>query len=1072
MGVCVGVQRWRAAAAWRCDGTPLRAFNMYMLTALHVSAPPPPLPLSSCRSHLLQLQPTAPSIHKLHNAHPHPHAHHLLSAFHPPLPLPLQLEAQSTSTSATELCRALCAIVQLGGKPTHLLANSLVIKTQQQLLSAPPPAAAAGGHEGGTPSSPDVLIAGVPAADFAAALWACAAAGAAAGGAKPGLKLPPNWTAAAVKQLSAEAEAVQLPPAALYHTLFAAAAWGVTPPPRPLLLALQGVRGEEAEDISALLLRDYERGGSSAVLNQVSAYLAQQQQQQQHDDDMASTNGSVAPAAPGAAAAAGIRGDKGAEASAFASAAAQLLVKWVAHQHTTAAAARAQGTSQLDQQQLLQGLQERVQELQRAVQQQQQQNGGSSSAPAASVAALGDVAHLLDPLPWCRLIKGIAYLQQQQQQQQQGQGQGQEQWAVSDVEGLQDVVRSAAAAVQATPQEAATSAAAAEWPTLLAALVQLQLPINQDWLSAVMAALDAAAAAVGGAGRGHVRKGYNWFRDAVPADVLAYLQALAELHHQQQQSVSLVQCSALCNSLAVKLKQQQLQLQEQQQALLLVLLAQTCGTAAEAAANSSTGSISTAVRQQLLQLKQQLQAVFAAGLPRILAWVGSSSGGVLPLSPDLTTELINVIAYLGCSLEDLGISSSSSSSDSGSSGSKAAGKQKGAGVVTPAAAAAADDVGGEAAAAPSQSQLGCLALLGVAFEAVAAAGTAAAAVADDGSAQADLLSALWLLHALPESAVPDSLQQQAFAVTTTHLSQQEAHLSPGDAARFFVHTAKLALATDPSLQQHDVFPDASLGGIFAQLLQDAEADWGHETVTTSELVQLPKLAMKLGFEVPEPELYTAAVYARLQQLAAGPTGEVLAVSRRGCGPVELLAAVCWLVMETRPGTPGDTTLDGLHALVNADSSSSTDGDSDSSSSSTAAGETPAEAEAAAAAASSKFREMFTATSTAIRPHLASLSGPQLVELAHAFVMGGMVQEEAWGQVWDRLAKPQELAGLNPGQQLALLCVISRLHTLAKMEGQEGLGEEIVGKMLKVGGVRDASRVCVWREVNRGVGAGG
>jgi hypothetical protein len=84
----------------------------------------------------------------------------------------------------------------------------------------------------------------------------------------------------------------------------------------------------------------------------------------------------------------------------------------------------------------------------------------------------------------------------------------------------------------------------------------------------------------------------------------------------------------------------------------------------------------------------------------------------------------------------------------------------------------------------------------------------------------------------------------------------------------------------------------------------------------------------------------------------------------------------------------------------------------------------------------------------------------------------MVQEEAWGQVWDRLAKPQELEGLNPGQQLALLCVISRLHTLAKMERQEGLGEEIVGKMLKVGGVRDASRVCVEREVNRGVGAGG
>jgi hypothetical protein len=801
------------------------------------------------------------------------------------------------------------------------------------------------------------------------------------------------------------------------------------------------------------------------VLNQVSAYLAQQQQQQQqqHDDDVASTNGSVAPAAPGGAAAAGIGGDQGAVASAAASAAAQLLVKWVAHQHTTAAAAaaRAQGTSQLDPQQLLQGLQERVQELQRAVQQQQQQqqqqqNGGSSSAPAASVAPFVDVAHLLDPVPWCRLIKGIAYLQQQQQQQQQ-QRQGQEQWIVSNVEGLQDVLRSAAAAVQATPKEAATSTAAAEWPTLLAALVQLQLPIRQDWLSAVMAALDAAAAAaVGGAGRVHVRKGFNWFRDAVPADVLAYLQALADLHHQQQQSVSLVQCSALCNNLAIKLKQQQ-QLQEQQLTLLLVLLAQSCGTAAEAAAKSSTGN-STAVRQQLLQLKQQLQAVFAAGLPRVLAWVGSSSGGELPLSPDLTTELINVIAYLGCSLNDLGISSSSSS-DGGSS-SKAAGKQKGVGVVTPAAAAAAADVGGEAAAAaaaaaaaPSQPQLGCVALLAAAFDAVAAADTTAAAataVADDGSAHADLLSALWVLHALPESAVPVSLQQQAFAVTTAHLSQQEAHLSPGVAARFFVHTAKLALTLNPSLQQHDVFPDASLGGIFAQLLQDAEADWGHETVTASELVQLPKLAMKLGFEVPEPELYTAAVYARLQQLAASPAGEVLAASRRGCGPVELLAAVCWLVMETRPGTPGDTTLDGLHALVNADSSSSSsDGDGDSSSSSTAVGETPAEAEVAAAAASSKFREMFTATSAAIRPHLASLSGPQLVELAHAFVMGGMVQEEAWGQVWDRLAKPQELVGLNPGQQLALLCVISRLHTLAKLEGQEGLGEEIVGLMLKV-----------------------
>jgi hypothetical protein len=228
----------------------------------------------------------------------------------------------------------------------------------------------------------------------------------------------------------------------------------------------------------------------------------------------------------------------------------------------------------------------------------------------------------------------------------------------------------------------------------------------------------------------------------------------------------------------------------------------------------------------------------------------------------------------------------------------------------------------------------------------------------------------------------------------------------------------------------DAVPDPEIGGILAQLLQDVESDWS--LITAADLVLLPRTMSKVKLEVDQREQYAAAVYIQLQRLGQATSAEVAAASKQGSGPVDLLYALCWLVMESRPGDAGDTTLNGLAAVVHSGDSSSSE-----------------EASAAAADHGAKLREMFELTAAVTRPILPSLSGPQVVDLAHMCVMGAMLDQDCQCELLKRLTKPQAMQGLSPGQQLALLCVVERLQALVMQEGKQEAAELCVAQLLKV-----------------------
>lgn len=335
-------------------------------------------------------------------------------------------------------------------------------------------------------------------------------------------------------------------------------------------------------------------------------------------------------------------------------------------------------------------------------------------------------------------------------------------------------------------------------------------------------------------------------------------------------------------------------------------------------------------------------------------------------------------------------------------------------------------------------------LLEVTLAAFAAEKPAAAtpeAMAGHRAQHTDLLSALWLLDALPADAVPQELQQQAAAIVKSHIAQQEVTMCPGNAAQFFLHATSLALALNTDLAKHDVIPEPGLGGVLVQLQQDIEADWEHHSITPSQLAQLPQRMMKFKLEPQKPDAYVTAVAAQLKAMSVQPSASVAAAAKRCCGPVELLYAVCWLLMENEPGQAGDTTLSGLDKFVKVRDSTASSSD-DSGDSSDNASSSAAESSATISPKDAQIlRDMFAAAAAAARPILSSLSGPQLVDLVHVFYMADLPEvlgSQIWKEVFGRLASPQDLAGLKPSQELALLCVMLRVQRMALAGQQEQL----------------------------------
>jgi hypothetical protein len=604
-----------------------------------------------------------------------------------------------------------------------------------------------------------------------------------------------------------------------------------------------------------------------------------------------------------------------------------------------------------------------------------------STAMQASGDGSQGLGEVLEPAKWAAFLKALAVADTQQQQQQ---GVG----GLLCVDGMQGLVQAASACVQAHPSSTAT--AASDGPATLVALLQLQLPVEPDWLRHLTANMDTAAATGGAGGAKGAGSKASWYKQAAAAVVLAYLQALAVL----QQAPSLVQCDALVNSMAVQSKLQQLQPHEL--ALLLVLLAQGCSAALAASSGSSgPGHRSGHDGKSPLDYVRGVQAVYAAGLPAVLSAV--HAGVELPFK--VVQGLINATAWLDCDLQELGISSSGSSS-------KGAKQQ---------------------AAAAAELLLGCIGLTSASIAATAAS-SAIGAVTGEGDTQishGDVTSTLWLLNQVHScSPVPQAVRAQALAAAQAYLSLQELPLPPGDAARLFSQVGTLALSLTPGLAEYDAIPDPDLGGVLVQLQQDMEADWGHASMTAAELVQLPQLMSKFKLEVERPEQYAAAVYGQLQEMDAAPQAAVTAASHKGRGPMELLFMLCWLLMEGRSGRPGDSTLQGLDQVTAAAHGN------DSSSSTSTAGDVqpdPTDVDITPAAAQ-QLCDLIALAKGVTLPILSSLSGPQVLDLAHVLLMAKAASSQEVALIWamlvDRLSKPQELAGLTPSQHLALLALLA------------------------------------------------
>lgn len=840
--------------------------------------------------------------------------------------VPVQLDAKVPEANSTNICAALRSLRQLGAKPTPLMANALVIKTQQQLAAAPTAqtGAVTDGGQGqqavgstraavGTGASP-VLPGGLAAADLAAAVWALASAG---------LRLPPTWCTTAVKQLAAVAADLALP--AMLHTLYAAISWHINPLPKPLLASVQRSLDAQQQQLEQLLPAEQLGVIASGLLSAGQAVPE------------ALTPYLPAGAAKAVAVAGALTGGQ-------------------------SFAERAAGAR----------LAEAVwQEARRVL-----KDGGSLDAGIVQAAAAGlkeqpqaALASYLKPVSkWADVLQALAQHQVQVQQQQQQQSEGGHASQVGgDLLALPDVSEWLQAVTAAVQQAAATAQSSNGGPTVLVALAVLRADVQPAWLAALTADLDSQAGSKS-----------SWFKQAGVQQVLWYLQGLSAAGRE----VSLSQLEGLAKHMPSRLHT----LSAQDLLALLQLL-----PAAQVHAEAQPQQVQQVRRQQ-----QCTDELVAATLPVLLAAMESGQ-----LQQSQAQLLVAGLARLGCTSLMTGSSSSSSSSNSSNTGAKKRAS------------------GGNSSSQPLTAEQ-ALQLLQLSLS------------SPDSSNSISSGGVFFLLGCmqLATLAVPADMRlpqlcQQLLQLFVHEVSQQE-ELHPHTAAQLFIPAVAVAVTLTPDIARGLARPDAQLGGCLTQLLADVEAGW--QQVGSAELAAMPRMVANIHLALMQPEDFINAVLKRQQglaQLSKVLPSAVQEAAAAGAGPVQLLHAAVFQVMNKQVAEPGNSTWEGLRDFVSTDGSSSS------------SGQAGAGHDGGAGAGQLMIpAALFQATNEAVARIAGSLTAGEMCDLLHCFWMADQGSAScSWVQdATQKLMHVKEAAKLSPNQQQALL-VLYTMQLQSSTESQ-------------------------------------
>jgi hypothetical protein len=420
-----------------------------------------------------------------------------------------------------------------------------------------------------------------------------------------------------------------------------------------------------------------------------------------------------------------------------------------------------------------------------------------------------------------------------------------------------------AAAVQQVP---GTALVAAGGPATLLALSELGADVQQTWLAALLADMDASAGSKS-----------SWFKQASAADTLSYLQALAAAG----QAVSAQQVAAIAKYLPGKMQT----LSAAELVLLLQLL-----PAAEMPPVAGT-PVAGKYQPQLKQKQQAVETVTSAALMLLVQTVQAGQ-----LQEAQAQQSIAALVRLGSRvlMQPVDVPAGSNGSSSSKTGSRTGQAQQG------------HDTGLTAAGVQQLLQ----SALGDPEQQIAAA-TRTVSVGVPCT-----LGCMQLALTLPPAERSPQLLQQLLLLFVLELSQQEEPLHPHVAAQLFCPAVAMTVSLNPAVALGTDRPEAQLGGCLVQCLADVEAGW--QQVGPAELAALPRMASSVQLELAQPQLFVDAVLLRLQglvQLAKASHVAAAEAAAAGAGPAHLLQAACHQVMNKEPAEAGDSTWQGLAAYV-------------------------------------------------------------------------------------------------------------------------------------------------------------
>jgi hypothetical protein len=416
-----------------------------------------------------------------------------------------------------------------------------------------------------------------------------------------------------------------------------------------------------------------------------------------------------------------------------------------------------------------------------------------------------------------------------------------------------------AAAVQQVP---GTALVAAGGPSTLLALRELGAEVQQAWLAALLADIDASAGSKA-----------SWFKQASAAETLAYLQALAAAG----QGVSAQQVAALAKYLPGKMQL----LSAAQLVLLLQLL-----PAAEMPPVAGT----PAAGKYQPQLKQKQQAVESITSAALMLLVQAAQAGQLQEAEAQCT--IAALVRLGSQVLMQPVEGSAGSS-SKAPGRKVQAQQS---HETGMTAEGVQQLLQSALGDPEQQQVAATRAVPVGVPC--------------------MLGCMQLAMTLPPADRSPQLLQQLFALFVLVLSQQDAQLHPHVAALLFCPAVAMTVSLNPAVALGTERPEPQLGGCLVQCLADVEAGW--QQVGAPELAALPRMVSNVQLELTQPQLFVDAVLLRLQglvQLAKASHVAAAEAAAAGAGPAHLLHAAVYQVMNKEPTEAGDSTWQGLEAYV-------------------------------------------------------------------------------------------------------------------------------------------------------------